>query len=135
MSSKLILPESNGVLNIEIRRMKKALEAERQQQRGVHPRTADQIATELDKLRAMAQEGQFRAMVVVGLLRPSREQPETPSDSLTVALAPMVKTLFACPQTDRPMALDLARMTDAFLQHVMTHNFPPETTQPPDRSA
>jgi hypothetical protein len=127
----VIMPETNGVPNMEIRRIQKALLKERAQQRGVHQKTADEISKDLDQLRAMADRGELRALVVVALLRPSAELPEV-SGSLTVAVAPMVKTLFACPRTDRPMALDLARMTDAYLQFVMAHEFPPD---PPPKAA
>lgn len=128
--SELILPSSNGVQSFEIRRMLKTLEQERQHQRGVHPQTQEQISIELDKLRALADTGSFRALVAVGLLRSSAELPKEIPHDMPVALAPMVKTLFSCPHTDRAMALDLARMTDAFLQHVMSHHFPPESAPP-----
>lgn len=124
--TNLILPQMNGVPNLEIRRVQRELETERAQQRGVHPQTANEISKELDKIRELADQGAIRALAIVALLRPTREMPEL-SEKLHLAVDANAKVLFACPATDRPMAEDLAATTQAFIEHVMRVSFPPPT--------
>lgn len=133
VQSKLILPETNGVPNLAIKRMEREIAAARAKERGVHPQTADQLARELDKLRELADQGLIRALVVVAMTRPSSEMPDRPP-KIPISLEANVRVLFACPQTDRAMAVDLASTADAFIEQVMRTKFPPPD-KPPDASA
>lgn len=123
---KLIMPAEDGVPNLQIRRVQKEIEAERSAMRGIHSQTSTELAKALDRLRAMADREELRALSVVALTRPSRELPQAEAmDQVLLALAPSCKVLFSCPRTDRPLAVDLVRMTEAFLNQVMATQFPP----------
>jgi hypothetical protein len=130
--SKLILPMENGVPNFAIRRMQKELDEIKRNQRGAHPQTSEQISKALDKLRAMSDQGQLRSLLVVALLRPSRECLEQAPKNVAAVVAPTVEVIFACPRGDREMAVDLAQVSTAFIDKVMTDHFP---AKPPDKSA
>lgn len=130
--SKLILPEENGVPNFAIRRMQKELEELRKNEKGVHPQTSQEISNALDKIRAMSDQGKLRAVLVVGLLRPSRESLEEPPKGVAAVVAPTVEVIFACPRNDRAMAVDLAQVSHAFIDTVMMDHFP---VPPPDKAS
>ena len=64
---KLILPTTEGVPNLEVRRMMRELEAAKQPEK-IHPQTAEQISLHLDQLQRMTQASQVQAMMLCALL-------------------------------------------------------------------
>ncbi len=64
---KLILPETQGVPNLEVRRMMRELEATKEPPK-IHPQTAEQISLHLDQLQELTQNSQVQAMLIVALL-------------------------------------------------------------------
>jgi hypothetical protein len=64
---KLILPSSQGVPNLEVRRMMRELEATKEPQK-IHPQTAEQISLHLDHLQKMTQESRIQGMLLCALL-------------------------------------------------------------------
>lgn len=65
--SRLILPETEGIPNLEVRRMMRELEQTKEPPK-IHPQTADQISLHLDQLQKMTQESQVQAMMLCALL-------------------------------------------------------------------
>lgn len=65
--SRLILPTTAGVPNLEVRRMMRELESTKQPEQ-IHPQTAQQISLHLDQLQRMTQNSQVAAMMLVALL-------------------------------------------------------------------
>ncbi len=64
---RLILSETEGVPNLEVRRMMRELEATKQPDQ-IHPQTAEQISLHLDQLQKLTQNSQVQAMMLVALL-------------------------------------------------------------------
>ena len=64
---RLILPETEGVPNLEVRRMMRELEATKEPPK-IHPQTAEQISLHLDQLQKLTQNSQVQAMMLVALL-------------------------------------------------------------------
>lgn len=116
--SKIILPEDRGVPNLEIRRMRKELEATRPEQK-IHPQTAAEISKHLDRLQDLTQKGQVRAMTLVALL--TRDQQPT-----------NVLTLFGAPNQDKGLAAELitysAQWLAACQMSVIGPDKPPEAS-------
>lgn len=64
----LILPSRDGVQNLEIRRIQRALEAERQDP-SIHPQTAGEVTRKLEELMVLVDRGKVRALVTTALLQ------------------------------------------------------------------
>lgn len=64
---QLILPETKGVPNLEVRRMMRELEATKQPEK-IHPQTAQQISLHLDQLQKLTQSSQVQGLMLVALL-------------------------------------------------------------------
>ncbi len=65
--SRLILPETQGVPNLEVRRMMRELEATKAPEQ-IHPQTAQAISLHLDQLQKLTQNSQVVGMMLVALL-------------------------------------------------------------------
>jgi hypothetical protein len=64
---KLILPETEGIPNLEVRRMMRELETTKQPAK-INPQTAQQISLHLDQLQKLTQNSQVQGMVICALL-------------------------------------------------------------------
>lgn len=108
----LILPDENGVPNLEIKRHAKLIEQQRAHDRGVNPQTLQEIAVTLDRFRELAQQGEIRSLVLTAIMR---QRPGQPS----------AQTVFACPREDRALAEETAQVTVHWLNTVLGDIPPP----------
>lgn len=122
--AELILPDNNGMPNLEIRRMQRELEKERANTRGVHDETAHELSKALDELRVYSDQGKVRALFVVCIMR------DPPKTRVMSELGPECRALFACPRSDRELAVNLCHATDAFKDLVMSSQYPGPPNKP-----
>lgn len=64
---KLILPETEGIPNLEVRRMMRELEATKEPAK-INPQTAKEISLHLDQLQKLTQNSQVQGMMLCALL-------------------------------------------------------------------
>lgn len=116
--SKLILPETEGVPNLEIRRMQRELEANREPPK-IHPQTAAAVSTHLDQLQKLTQESKVQGMMLCALLvkgaHPKGE----------------ALTLFGAPNNDQGVSRELLDYSHGWLLAVAEELGPPT---PPEAS-
>lgn len=99
---KLILPETEGIPNLEVHRMMKKLETTREPDK-VHPETAKQISLHLDALQKLVQEGKVEGMVVCALVTRGALP-----DSRAM-------TLFGVPNRNREVACELLNFAHGWI--------------------
>lgn len=73
---KIIMPDEGGVPNFEIRKLTREIEEERAN-RAANPKTANELAENLEKVQNMALKGQVRAMSMVALLTKEADVPHS----------------------------------------------------------
>lgn len=112
MDRKLILPVSEeGLPNLEIRRMQKTLEAEREQSK-VHPQTADEISRHLDELQSLTQNGKVRGLLLTAILTKNAEHG--------------ARTLFSAPREDVGLCREVLQYSITWIDQIASHlDLPP----------
>jgi len=95
---RLILPVTEGIPNLEVRRMMRELEQTKEPPK-IHPQTAEQISLHLDQLQKLTQESKVQGMMLCALLvKGTFHQGEA-------------LTLFGVPNQDRTIARELLNFT------------------------
>lgn len=120
--TRLILPEQNGVPNLEIKRVQREIEQERAT-RPLHAETQQEVAAMLDNLRRLTDAGAIQALLAVAMVKPGANLPAKTTvrrELMTVLSAPR----------DPGLILDLAEVTALFLERVTE-----ECLSPPPNNA
>jgi len=99
---KLILPETEGIPNLEVRRMMRELERTKEPPK-IHPQTARQISLHLDALQKLTQNSQVQGMVICALLL---KDAHPKGEALT---------LFGVPNHDKSIARELLDYSHGWL--------------------
>lgn len=111
---KLILPETEGIPNLEVRRMMRELETTKQPAK-INPQTAEQISLHLDALQKLTQNSQVQGMMICALLvKGSHPRGEA-------------LTLFGVPNEDKKVARELLDYSHGWLLQCAE-----EIEKPPD---
>ncbi len=100
--SKLILPETEGIPNLEVRRMMRELERTKEPPK-INPQTAKQISLHLDALQKLTQNSQVQGMVICALLLKGAHPR---GEALT---------LFGVPNQDKTVARELLEYSHGWL--------------------
>ncbi len=114
---KLILPETEGIPNLEVRRMMRELETTKPPPK-INPQTAKQISLHLDALQKLTQDSQVQGMVICALLLKGAHPKGEAS------------TLFGVPNEDKSVARELLDYTHGWLLQCAE-----EIEKPPPESA
>ena len=114
--TKIILPVIDGITNLEIRRLRREIDADRSD-RAIHQKTLDEVSIILDDLQRLCAKGHVRGVALCALLTK-----EDPRSALGV---------FCSPEGDSNLAHEIWSSTAQWLDQVHSQLKP----LPPDTSA